>query len=133
MRQNEQNFVTSSCTSSCEKRVFFENCKNTVWNAFVWPLQKIPLKHVPKGYFLPHRMNGAFSALWLLKSPLWLRLGLLYAQDIKHMVFTVQDGPHPSKTLGKCTLLLSACLAGSAAESSLGAILGALVTILGQS
>ena len=72
---------------------------------------------------MPHIMNGAFSVLSLsLPSP-WLRLGRMYTQDIKLLVFIAQDGPHPSKTLAKCSLLLSASLAGSAAMSALGAIL----------
>ena len=49
------------------------------------------------------------------------------------MVFSIQDGPHPSKTLGKCTLLLSGSLAGSAAQRPLGGIFGLSWGILGTS
>ena len=116
-----------------KKSVFFKLVKTLRKMHFLGLLKILMKKSVPRPYFLPHIMNGAFSALSLLKSPLWLRLGLLYAQDIKHMVFTAQDGPHPSKTLGKCTLLLSGSLAGSAAESPLAAILGPSWAVLGTS
>ena len=77
------------------------------------------------------RLGGLLGRLEASGSRFGLRLGLLYAHDIKHMVFTAQDGPHPSKTLGKCTLLLSGSLAGSSAESPLGAILGPSWAVLG--
>ena len=51
----------------------------------------------PEGIFLPHIMSGAFSALSLSLSSPWLRLGRMYTQDIKLLVFIAQDGPHPSK------------------------------------
>ena len=46
------------------------------------PLQKVPLTMVRRGhFFLPHIMRGAFSALSLFYSSLWLRLGLVFVLD----------------------------------------------------
>ena len=96
-------------------------------------LKKYVSKSVPGPYYLPHIMNVAFSAPFV---SFGLRMGSLrdfLTDAIKHMVFTAQDGPDPSKTLAKCSLLLSGSLAGSAAKSPLGAILGPSSVVFGPS
>ena len=64
------------------KKVYFLKLVKTLCKIhFFWPLKNIHEKSVPRPYFLPHILNGAFSALSLLKSPLWLRLRRVFASD----------------------------------------------------
>ena len=64
------------------KKVYFWKLVKTLRKMHFFGLLKIFMKKVfPEPYFLPHRMNGAFSALSLLKSPLWLRLRRVFAFD----------------------------------------------------
>ena len=96
-------------------------------------LKKYLKKVVRRPYELPHIMDGPLSAPFVSFGLRMRSLRDFLTDAIKHMVFTAQDGPDPSKTLAKCSLLLSGSLAGSAAESPLGAILGPSWAVLGTS
>ena len=96
-------------------------------------LEKYLQKVVRRPYELPHIMDGPLSAPFLSFGLRRRSLRDFLTVAIKHMVFTAQDGPDPSKTLAKCSLLLSGSRAGSAAESLLGTILGPFWAVLGTS
>ena len=85
---------------------------------------------VRRPYELPHIMDGPLSAPFVSFGLRRRSLRDFLTDARKHMVLTAQDGPDPSKTLAKCLLLLSGSLAGSAAESPLGAILGSSWAVL---
>ena len=81
---------------------------------FLGLLTKYLQKVVRRPYELPHIMSAAFSAPFVSFGLRSRSLRDFFADAIKHMCFTAQDGPHPSKTRAKCSLLLSLSLAVSA-------------------
>ena len=80
---------------------------------FLGFLQKYVSKDVPGPYYLPHIMNVAFSAPFVSFGLRSRSLRDFFADAIKHMCFTAQDGPDPSKNGTKRAFSASLSLAVS--------------------
>ena len=81
---------------------------------FLGLLKKCLSKCVPGPHFLRHIKNGAFSAPFVSFGLRSRSLRDFFADAIKHLCFTAQDGPDPSKNGTKRAFYASLSLAVSA-------------------
>ena len=81
---------------------------------FLGLLKKCLSTCVPGPHFLQHIKNGAFSAPFVSFGLRSRSLREFFADAIKHMCFTAQDGPDPSKNCTKRAFYASLSLAVSA-------------------
>ena len=81
MHQNEHFFFDFFCVVEHEKSCFLKMLKTHQFLNVFALLKKYDEKSVRGGYFLPHIMKVAFSALLLSWPALWLRLGVVLLLD----------------------------------------------------